>query len=749
MKKQYLLTAILILALLITGCSRKNSTRTATDGEKGHKSSTQTAADGENGRFMEASISLPEDIGKDVPIQLAKINGMPGLYVYSKEGDKCIIKRYLMKENGTWTEETPEWLNSVQLSPDLRWLTKIIEDGNGNQYLYSLEQADDDQVKGMLLRSCDGKTYEKITPEDWNTINEDYGIYFYPELINVLSDGTIIALFFDGEITFYNKDTFKKEKKITGTHYIESILAVNDQSVYVGKVNDNYTLVGIDVYNANSTQKTASYPLSTTIDSYSYLDINENGDILVCNADGVHILEEDTTLWQTIIDGTLNSLSMQNKSISGFIAGSDTNYYVLFNTEQGYQLIKYYFDETINAVPSNEITVYTLTDNSTLRQAAAEFQASHPDVKVSIQAAMSRNEYYTATDTIKTDYIKSLNTELLAGKGPDILVLDGLPVDSLIEKGILTDLSDIINPMLENGELYENIIRNFFSDNKIYSVPVRFTLPLILSCEADASKIDTLESLAAYINDHPDQKMFGRSTYTDFISSYSSFLSARILNNDNSINRENLIAVLNQLKDISAAYELMDSYPDDAFRADGMWELASKTKLAISSCSGFSDSMYPIGFVTYVNGSFAPFDQTVIPSCEIGINSNSDNKDLCREFITVALSKEIGANDFYDGFSTNKEALLLCAAVDRSDYSAVSSIENEDGSSSQIYFYPLNEEQTQTLIQACTNADKIAKTDSQIISAIKEEARDLFTDSKSVEEIADQIIDNTKIYLSE
>lgn len=146
---------------------------------------------------------------------------------------------------------------------------------------------------------------------------------------------------------------------------------------------------------------------------------------------------------------------------------------------------------------------------------------------------------------------------------------------------------------------------------------------------------------------------------------------------------------------------------------------------------------------------FASFEQSVTPSCIIGINSNSANKALCKEFLATALSKEIGANDFYDGFSINKEALLTSAAVDRSDIMAMSEIENEDGSVSQIVFGTLTEEQTQKLIQACTNANKITRTDSQIVSAINDEAKNLLTGSMSVEEIADQIIDNTKIYLSE
>ena len=42
------------------------------------------------------------------------------------------------------------------------------------------------------------------------------------------------------------------------------------------------------------------------------------------------------------------------------------------------------------------------------------------------------------------DAVKALNTELLAGNVPDVLVLDGLPADSYIEKGILADISEVV-----------------------------------------------------------------------------------------------------------------------------------------------------------------------------------------------------------------------------------------------------------------------------------------------------------------
>ena len=52
--------------------------------------------------------------------------------------------------------------------------------------------------------------------------------------------------------------------------------------------------------------------------------------------------------------------------------------------------------------------------------------------------------------------------------------LDGLPIESYIEKGVLEDLSDIITPMVKAGELYPNIAESFTgSDGSVYQMCIR------------------------------------------------------------------------------------------------------------------------------------------------------------------------------------------------------------------------------------------------------------------------------------
>jgi len=732
MKKKKLIAVLVVLTLLITGCSRN----------KENSASSQNI----KGRYMENNISLPEGFSKNACLKLTQKNGLPFLYAFTGEEHFTIIG-YQMNRDGTWSEDTPKWLESVSLPAKPSIQDKVFEDSNGNQYLYYVELLND-SFKGNLLRSTDGITYETLHPEGWEDKDPEYDFYTAPENVDILEDGTLVTLTY-GKVNFYDMETLKIQNSITDTQYTSTILTISDQSLILGQQDNNGKIIGIDVYNTAKSDKKTSSSFQTTLAGSSYLYVNEKKDLIICNSDGIHVLEPGTSLWQTVVDGTLTSLTMQTLWSIGFVADSDDNYYVLYNSNDGYSLMKYAYDETIDSVPSTELTIYSLKNNSTLRQAAAIFQQKHPEVKVSFTIAMTDEEYATADSTIKEDYIRALNTELLAGGGSDILILDGLPADSFVEKGVLTDINDIIKPMIDSGELYSNIINHYINDDKIYYIPARFTLKLLCGRSTDVDSLSTLDALADYAVEHNDTSLLGSMTLDDFITTFSPYLTEKIMDSDGKINKENLVSVLNDLKTIADNCGIVDEYFYLIGKGNTIWDLASRIQISINPCAGFLDTMFPLGIVSYVNGSYTPFENSFIPNCEIGINRASSHKELCKEFISLVLSEEIEKNDFYDGFPINKQALTLCSRIDRSDYFVSSDIENEDGSFSKITLGGLKKEQIDNLVIACSMVSNKAVCDEQIITAFKEKTKEFFQGSLSVDETADRIIEKTSVYLSE
>ena len=80
----------------------------------------------------------------------------------------------------------------------------------------------------------------------------------------------------------------------------------------------------------------------------------------------------------------------------------------------------------------------------------------------------------------KEDALKNLNTRLLAGEAPDVIVLDNMDIEQYADKGVLKELDGILAPYLEEGLLYQNIVEGMrmTEEEKIYSVPMMVYIPL-------------------------------------------------------------------------------------------------------------------------------------------------------------------------------------------------------------------------------------------------------------------------------
>ena len=73
-----------------------------------------------------------------------------------------------------------------------------------------------------------------------------------------------------------------------------------------------------------------------------------------------------------------------------------------------------------------------------------------------VESGVSGDDAVTTSDAIRT-----LNTEVMGGNGPDILLMDGLPVNSYVEKGLLADVSDTVNPLISDGKLFDKIAQTY------------------------------------------------------------------------------------------------------------------------------------------------------------------------------------------------------------------------------------------------------------------------------------------------
>ena len=204
--------------------------------------------------------------------------------------------------------------------------------------------------------------------------------------------------------------------------------------------------------------RTVSMGLGTETDNYTVLAVQgEQADVIyVAFSKGLYRHVIGGAAMEQVIDGNLTSLGDPQMGKGGLAVLADDEFAVLYPTTK---LCRYVYDGTIPTVPEEEIRIYSLTEDYTVRQAVSLFQREHPEVYVRYEMGMSGSDGMTEDAALDC-----LNTELLSGNGPDLLVLDGLPGSSYRRKGVLADVSGLVDSMAGESALLSNIVDAFRED---------------------------------------------------------------------------------------------------------------------------------------------------------------------------------------------------------------------------------------------------------------------------------------------
>ncbi|MDE7232444.1 MAG: ABC transporter substrate-binding protein, partial [Lachnospiraceae bacterium] len=110
----------------------------------------------------------------------------------------------------------------------------------------------------------------------------------------------------------------------------------------------------------------------------------------------------------------------------------------------------------------------------------------------------------------REDALKNLNTKILAGEVPDVIILDNIDMEQYADKGVLKELDDFLAPYEEEGVIYQNIVEGMrmTEKNKIYGVPMTVDLPMWLAEKKYLRDVQGLDDIIAGAElaraEHPD-----------------------------------------------------------------------------------------------------------------------------------------------------------------------------------------------------------------------------------------------------
>ncbi|WP_214626337.1 extracellular solute-binding protein [Paenibacillus agaridevorans] len=106
-------------------------------------------------------------------------------------------------------------------------------------------------------------------------------------------------------------------------------------------------------------------------------------------------------------------------------------------------------------------------------EAKTRFEALHPDIEIELHYIQTNDSRF---EKDLERFVKTTNAAMLAGKGPDILEMDLLPIEHYVQRGLLVDLETLIErDATFNRELYfANMLDHAKVGGGLYGMPLSF-----------------------------------------------------------------------------------------------------------------------------------------------------------------------------------------------------------------------------------------------------------------------------------
>ena len=451
------------------------------------------------------------------------------------------------------------------------------------------------------------------------------------------------------------------------------------------------------------------------------------------------------------INEPITGLAVQGENIVVCTAGksgSESNLYFL-QKEQTKKTEKDKTDTGKNTV----LKIYSLKENSMIRSSLAFFRREHTDISINYTVGYTGEDGFSVSDAIR-----KLNTEIMADEGPDIIVLDNLPVEEYISKGVLEPVTDIVNE--KKDEIFFNMIEGYNKESEIFCVPTTFRIPVIIG----NSEVVSAESSKAVI-DQMEQQESPVLTRQDFpYAAMYMFVTSDMVEKDG-MNEEKLTAYYNDLLRLKETGNVTDKIVGESdYSMNQTVDIFPYGESDVPSDIYFGEAKAGVGQIAYADSYIKlnsarkqadiQFDYLnksggnyYIPTEVLGINSRSSYKDAAKEFLSLYLTEEV-QNTNTMGFSINRNSMRNSAAVTDSPqyYSTIyKNLEDTSG----LDLYTLSTDEFNELLQFVELADTPVRVDAVVTETVMEQADKILYEGLDVQTAVKTVCDKINLYLKE
>ena len=640
-------------------------------------------------------------------------------YTLAKEEDGLYAWKYTLDESGdndlgVWTRDEALWLKALINKVGYRQVTVCLgEDSNyyawynDDETQFHIVRQDNDsyvEIQGLELRKTDFRQIAVL--ENGNIVSADMGkeCFVYQQ-----EDGSLLTSFRCG--------------------WYES-LGVNGNQIYITGQN------GSDIQHYNAERQVFENSIVTGVDQSIRLFFSED-DIYLCCPKGIYRTKESGNEFQEILNAGTYHFAGESVTLLKFFVRDDT-FYIVYGEDGG--SIKKYAPAGADDKIDNYLTIYSLQNNDVILDMISEFQSNYPDTKIIYETGEGAEGSVTVAD-----HIRALNARILAGNGPDVLVLDGLPAESYIEKGILSDLMSALAERKQ--DLLPTILSAYTTEEKIYMLPLRFKVPVFATSGQSSDMYSSLEALVKYSEENGGV-IEGGYSYSDFFEMLYYNYRPEIILENKVVSRENLEVFLEQTKRLFESEEVVDieNYPMTYLRGsfgrnDFLYEEAD---LLLVNMDGGYELTYLPSVVKNRKGEIIGNNGLFFPNTLLGVNSLSQKKDLAYLFFKFASSYEVQKRYvWFSGYPIDVRLLDEYAEAD------LSHLVNAAGENGEIPIPYFTKEESAQMIQIAKEVHTPFTVDASIWQIIESESLGYLREEKSLEECVDAIASRIQLYLYE
>ena len=753
-RKPFLLAAVLLVSAGLFGCGNKE--------ENGNTATTATSKDYV---YRATELGLKDDDEQSIN-QIFRAGD--AIYAYGSrwtdEGE-CIYTFYEINEDGTigGSHELRSGLNTN--------INRILMDEDANLYCvknvyyspsYAEDPADTEENAGINVldaaepdaedteedetlpeaRSEAGADQEAETEGDAETISEESS----EENDDASEEETVddyylVKMNLDGEELF--------SVKLNDVPQFQALAEENGMSLALadleaGTLGERYTLPG------------RSY-------DYSYYP-GVGYDLYLASSYGVYgynLGDEDKTPIMSFVDSDFSYYSVYQ------VTGLNEREFLAITSDwdTGDTLTRFTKVDPEDVKDKKVITLAMTSTDWGIRRLAIQFNKSNEEYRISV---LDYEALYGTDDDWQAG-VTRLNTDIVSGKVPDILLLNySMPVDSYISKGLFADLKPFIekDEALSIEDFMPNVIEACSVDGKLYSLVPSYSIDTLVAKTSDVGKERgwTVQDVKDVLASKPEGTQLLMNVDRDTMLQYCFTLAgSQFIDWESGSCNFNSDGFIQMLEFIATFPEEVnwEAMPDNFWDTyDSMWR-EGKVIANFASIGDlrnfnslekgtFGEEITMIGFPSSDGDGSA-----IWPNLQFALSAKSKNSEGAWEFLRTFLTDDYQKSLEY-GFPLSvkhldqkvEEAMKKPFYMDENN-NKVEYDETSYVNGVEVVISPITKERADEIIAELYSFTQLYRADDTLLNIVREEAGPFFAGQKNAKEVASIIQSRVQIYVNE